>query len=249
MTIETDIIAQIAEKYRHFGQADLVAMLADQDAQAALVTDIRALASSATGEHEGLGLEVSLIDVFGAWGEREARDTAMLIDLCLGAALEQLVPFVDQGHSRLWPAEVEIKAASMERLADSGRIVRLQPEVNVWRVRLLPPPEETDGEINDEWAKLGWIRRHITAFYDYHSYYETLSDSIGETPGSTEFHEERRKLGRALLDLLDDYFLTQPDAPRDLLPGENASDENTPEKQNDGLPLQGDNSEAPGDQA
>lgn len=76
---------------------------------------------------QNLGIEVSLVDVFSAWGEREARDTAMLIDLCLGAALEQL-----GGH------EVTITADAMERLAASDRIERLPLEHNMWSVRLTP---------------------------------------------------------------------------------------------------------------
>lgn len=129
MTIETDIITQIAEKYNHFGEADLrhIVEQGGDNEIAALVTHIRALAASALGKHEGLGLEVSLIDVFGAWGEREARDTAMLIDLCLGAAIEQL-----------GGTAVRIEAARMEALAGKGRIVRLQPEPNVWSVALVP---------------------------------------------------------------------------------------------------------------
>jgi len=89
------------------------------------------LAASALNQHEenesGLGFQVSLVDVFSAWGEREAQDTAMLMDLCLGAAIEQL-----------GGTAVRIESSRLEELAASGRIVRLQPEPHAWSVGLMP---------------------------------------------------------------------------------------------------------------
>jgi hypothetical protein len=150
--------------------------------------------------HATLGLQISLVDVFSAWGEREARDTAMLIDLCLAAALDQLVPFTVP--DTLWPAAVEIKAETLQRIADAERVVRLQPEPNVWRVRLLPPGEGDGRAPLEAFGMLGTIRRYLTAFEDYHSYYETLADSVGEDK-SALYHTERRKLGGQLLAVLD----------------------------------------------
>lgn len=183
-----------------------------------------------------LGIKVNLIDVFDAWGQREAKDTAMLIDLCLGAALEQLVPmFHEPGLDALWPAEVSIKAEALERLAGSGRILRLEMTPGQWSVRLSPPDGYDEDAFNDRVGWIGTLRRHITAFYDYHSYYETLADSVGEGIG-LEFHEERRKLGEKLVAVLAEHATTE-DPPRELAPGEKASDEKPPENENRVTPL------------
>lgn len=188
---------------------------------------------------DSLGIKVNLIDVFDAWGQREAKDTAMLIDLCLGAAIEQLVPmFHEVGLDRMWPAEVVIKAEALERLAGSGRILRLEAEPGKWSVRLLSPEGYDIGGFNEKFGYLGTLRRHLTAFYDYHSYYETMADACGER-GSTEYHEERRKLGEQLIATLTNYG-GKPDSPRKLAPGEaeaqseaeaKASNENPPENE------------------
>lgn len=208
------------------------------------IDDVKRVAGSAltqrehhTDEDDGLGLQVNLIDVFSAWGEREARDTAMLIDLCLGAALSQLLPFHDADN--LYPCEIEITGKMLEDLAGSGRIVRLQPEPNVWRVRLMPA--ENGNPLNEEWGKLGWIRRHISAFANYHSINETEAEAQDYVE-SSKWHEERRRLGDKLLSLMADDGRRLNDPERVKAPGENA-----PEKQNDDQPLSSDNSEPSGD--
>lgn len=225
MTAETsDLLASIAGKYLHFGQADLVAMAADPDAQAILVTHIRALAGSALTQHEdethGLGVQVNLIDVFSAWGEREARDTAMLIDLCLGAAISQLLPF-HPGMDDAYPAQVKITSKMLEDLAGTGRIVRLQPEPNAWWVRLMPDDPAAEPS-NEEWGKLGWIRRHVTAFRDYH---HAAVHAESPDPKHAKFHQERLRLGNNLLLMLGDA-INMTDPPRQKAPGEKP-----PEKQ------------------
>lgn len=200
----------------------------------ALLEQAKKLAGSALSQREEaddgpdhLGIQVNLIDVFEAWGQREAKDTAMLITLCLGAALEQLVPMTVD--ARLWPAEVVIKAEALEQLAESGRIVRLKQEPNQWAVRLDPPAEEEAGVVNPEWGNLGWVRRHIKAFYDYHDINEKIERTADDGADHAAFHEERRKFGAILLAALDGDLA--PDAPKTEVPGENP-----PEKENGDSP-------------